>query len=259
MRFKTVTKNINLLNVIMVIILALMIRYIFFPFLDTRVNYSPPPVKKVAVKAEEKLPQAQPVSLAEYTVIADQNLFHPDRKIPAEKKEGPAPSKPDFVLYGTLISDGTAIAYMDDLKSPVTTPGRGRRQTALRRGDTMSGFTLKDVDADKVVMTRGEENLMVYLNDPQKPKNRETMSAGAMMPAQPRYQPQTFPGQMMPSQIGPPPPPMPSAQKPFVPTAQQTIPSYTSNVRQPMAAPAPVQPRPFRHVGSGTFFGNLSR
>jgi hypothetical protein len=38
----------------------------------------------------------------------------------------------------------------------------------------MSGFTLKEISEDRVIMVRGaEERLTVYLNDPQKPKQRD--------------------------------------------------------------------------------------
>jgi hypothetical protein len=55
----------------------------------------------------------------------------------------------------------------------------------------LSGFTLKEVDTDKIVMMRGEEKMMVYLIDPQKPKKREVpVPAGQQAPAQPVQPPQ---------------------------------------------------------------------
>jgi type IV secretory pathway VirB10-like protein len=61
---------------------------------------------------------------------------------------------------------------MEDKKSPNSTPGREKRQTPLKQGDSMSGFTLKELSEDRVIMARGEERLTVFLIDTQKPKQR---------------------------------------------------------------------------------------
>ena len=107
-------------------------------------------------------------------MIAEENLFHPERKIPAEKKVEQALPKPEFVLYGTLITDDIKLAYLEDRKAPYNTPGRGKRQTVLKIGDTMSSFTVKEIDTDKVVMVRGEDRIEVNVIDPAKPKRGDT-------------------------------------------------------------------------------------
>ena len=149
--------------------------FLLFPLIDLPVAYSLPPVKPSATeKTETEPPLQQTLNPMEYTLIADQNLFHPERLIPPEKKaEAPLP-KPEFVLYGTLITSDLGIAYLEDKKgAPVTTPGRGKRQTALKKGESLSGFILKELFNDRVVMNRGEETMTVYLNDSQAPKARE--------------------------------------------------------------------------------------
>jgi hypothetical protein len=65
------------------------------------------------------------------------------------------------------------VAYMEDKKSPRTTPGRGKRQTALKKGDTLSGYTLKEIDPEQVTMVRGEDTLIVKVIDPNVKKDRE--------------------------------------------------------------------------------------
>jgi hypothetical protein len=85
----------------------------------------------------------------DYAVIGYQNLFHPDRKIPPEKKELPPLPMPEFVLFGTLLTPDLSVAYLEDKKAPVSTPGRGPRQTALKKGETLSGFTLREIMAIK--------------------------------------------------------------------------------------------------------------
>ncbi len=168
-------RNIHVLNLALAGVILYFAFYLLFPLTEMPVTYSPPPVKKTAPeKTESEPPVQQTPNPMEYTLIADQNLFHPDRKIPPEKKaEAPLP-KPEFVLYGTMITSDLGIAYLEDKKgAAVTTPGRGKRQTALKKGESMSGFILKELFNDRVVMNRGEETMTVYLNDSQAPKARE--------------------------------------------------------------------------------------
>ena len=99
-------------------------------------------------------------------IISEENPFHPERKIPVEKKaEQPLP-KPEFVLYGTLITDDLKMAYLEDLKAPRSTSGRGKRQVALKQGDSLSGFRVKEIEAGKVVMVRGDDRIIVPIIDP---------------------------------------------------------------------------------------------
>jgi type II secretory pathway component PulC len=184
MRFKTIIRNINVLNILLISVIIMSISYSLFPLLDIKVKYTLPTAKKTVEDTKEKAVQTQTPSIAEYTMIAEENLFHPERKIPVEKKEEKPLPKPDFVLYGTLITDDISLAYLEDLKAPYSTPGRGKRQTALRKGDTMSGFTLKEIGPENIVMVRGEENMIVNLNDSSHPKGRE-VSAVPGAPGQP--------------------------------------------------------------------------
>lgn len=181
MRFKKILTNINLLNIVLTVAVVLFAGYWLSPVLASKIKYALPAARKpVEVKGEGKTSQPQAPSVTEYTMISEENLFHPERRIPPEKKAEEAPlPKPDFVLYGTLIADDIKLAYMEDLKAPRSTAGRGKRHTALRKGDSMSGFTLKEIETDKVVMARGEEKMIVPIIDPSHPKTREGQPAVA--------------------------------------------------------------------------------
>ncbi len=171
----TLLRNVNVINLGLSALVLYFAYFLLFPLMDLPVVYSLPPVKPSATeKTETEAPSPPTLNPMEYTLIADQNLFHPERKIPPEKKaEAPLP-KPEFVLYGTLVTSDMGIAYLEDKKgAPVTTQGRGKRQTALKKGESLSGYILKDLFNDRVVMNRGEETVTVYLNDPQAPKVRE--------------------------------------------------------------------------------------
>jgi hypothetical protein len=192
MRFKTIIRNINVLNILLISVIIMSISYSLLPLLDIKVKYTLPVTKKISEAKEEKAIQTQAPSTAEYTMIAEENLFHPERKIPVEKKEEQPLPKPEFVLYGTLITDDISLAYLEDLKAPQSTPGRGKRQTALRKGDTMSGYTLKEIGPENIVMVRGEEKMIVNLNDSSHPKGRELSASaapGAPAPTQTYQQP----------------------------------------------------------------------
>lgn len=210
--------------------------HIISPMLDLKVKYALPAAKKpvggeIEVPAEKQIP-----SITEYTKVSEENLFHPERKIPVEKKEEKPLPKPEFVLYGTLITDTISLAYLEDLKVPRSTVGRGKRQISMKKGDTLSGFTLKEIEADKIVMVRGEEKMVVSLNDPAHPKKRESQGTVAQATEQKeqRFVPKT----------------------PAIPTRQQNTPKSSdepATVKQQVPAPAaaPAVPKaPIQPVGS---------
>jgi hypothetical protein len=172
MRLKKILQNINILNIILIAAVIAFAAYSIFPTLEMKVKYALPAAKNIEGTADKKTGELEIPSLTQYTAVVDDNLFHPERRIPPEKKvEQPLP-QPDFVLYGTMLSDNLSLAYLEDLKAPRNTPGRGKRQVALKKGDSMSGFILKEIETDKILMVRGEEKLIVAMNDPQKPKSR---------------------------------------------------------------------------------------
>jgi len=159
-----------------------MANYSLLSFFNTQIKYVLPSQKPAAETAEGKQAEFSPPSPSDYTIISEENLFHPERIIPPEKKAEQELPKPDFILYGTMVSDDISLAFLEDLKSPRNTPGRGKRQVALKKGDTFSGFTLKEIAQDNIVMVRGEEKMMVSVVDPQKPKTRQSI----ITPAKPR-------------------------------------------------------------------------
>jgi len=61
----------------------------------------------------------------------------------------------------------------------------------------LSGFVLKEIETDKITMVRGEEKLIVAMNDPQKAKAREVaaVTTAAAPAAQPKATPAATPAQ----------------------------------------------------------------
>lgn len=203
-RMKYICENITILNTVLLSAAILMSNYFLLPFLKNDITFSLPSGKKVAVNDAADHSEFNPPSPADYLMIADENLFHPERRIPPEKKVEPELPKPDFILYGTMISDELKVAYLEDLKVPRTTPGRGKRQIAVKKGDTFSGFILREVDPDKIVMVRGEEKMMVNVIDKRKTKMRETSEPPDKKgTAQPSQQRRTAPTESQPA-VSPP-------------------------------------------------------
>ncbi len=161
-----ILRNINIMNMLLACLLALLLSYGLYPLFSRDIGLTLTASKKAAVVDEEKAPASETLPvLSDYVVIAEKNLFHPERIIPVEKKEEKPLPKPDFVLYGTILDEQVKKVFMDDLKVPYSTPGRGKRQRVLKQGDRLSGFTLKQIMTDRVVMVRGEEVMEVRLDD----------------------------------------------------------------------------------------------
>jgi hypothetical protein len=247
---KYLISNVTIINMILTAVLIAGVMYIVQPLHHMNIKFTLPSPKKVETVKEEQVAQNKEPSLVDFSIIAEQNLFHPDRKIPPENASAQQLPQPEFILYGILISDDYRVAYLEDKKSPLTTQGRGKRQTVLRKGETISGFTLKEIEADKVVMVRGEESILVYLNDPQRPKTREgeTTAASAATPGQqpplPQQQLRAMPKQSPQQQQGR----ISSSVPQNVPQVPSTVPHVPSGVAQ---APSNAPPPAFQSPVSG--------
>jgi hypothetical protein len=175
-----VMKSINVLNCFLMLAVAASAYVVIVPFLNLTIQPTLP-----APRITEAAPASQPASLLnpsqdDYVMIGEQNLFHPERMIPQDKKLEIAAvvPKPELVLYGTLISDNLSIAYVEDKKAPYSTPGRGNRQTTLKKGDNVSGYVLQDIEPNRIVLVKGEEKLVVTLDE----KDRKRVAETAMSP-----------------------------------------------------------------------------
>ena len=166
MRFlRYLYRSVNLLNILIVVAIAGTIFLAIVPLFRMKVKFGLPVVKPKAVEQAQASQEKAAPSPLDYVMIGENNLFHPERRIPPEKKEEKQLPKPELVLYGTIIHGDTSVAYVEDKKSPKTTPGRGDRQQVAKKGDVFSGFVLKDIEMDKIVLARGEEVMVVHLSD----------------------------------------------------------------------------------------------
>jgi hypothetical protein len=178
-------RSVNLSNIILAIAIILVGIGALSPYIYGTVRIKLPPAGISPVEEEKPSAENAGLSPQDYTVVAEQNLFHPERRIPPETKEGQQLAKPELILYGTLLYDGVTAAYVEDKKTPVTSPGRGKRQTVLKKGEAISGFVLKEVSADHIILWRGDEKMVVHLNQGEKPRTAEKSAGPVPVPKGP--------------------------------------------------------------------------
>ena len=223
---KVLLKNINVLNLLLLATVIFLFFELNDSLVDKKINLTIPQPKEVVNKNEEKAVTENAATYLDYVVITEKNLFHPERTIIFKKTEEQQQlAKPEIILYGTLITDEKRIAYIEDKKAPYSSPGRGKRQVTVNEGDMIAGYKLAIINAESILLVRGEDKIIVNLST-QKERNDGEAAAKTTSPATvnkstpgqmpPSFQPldKSAPGQMPPSfqpQTG-------SKKQPYTPT-----------------------------------------
>jgi hypothetical protein len=233
--------SLNVLNGLLAAAVAAVAYYAIIPSLNPVARISLSPAQGTTASSGKMAAPAQNLPAADYAVISNQNLFHPERKILPEKQPEKALPKPDVFLYGTLIADDASIALIEDKKTPYSTPGRGKRQTILKKGDHLSGYILSEIEANRIVLVKGEEKVVVMLDDREKRRTGETQAVAAMPttartaaggiapsppgapPSVPQAMPSPIPAMVSPGPGIPGPPPRPSPP-PSISSSPQMMP-----------------------------------
>jgi hypothetical protein len=165
--------NINLLNILLIGISIFLFFSLDYPLLNKKIKAGILENKEALLQNEGKNTAAG-IAYPDFASVFENNLFHPGRKIPPENKDGKAAiPRPDLILYGTLITDDLRIAYIEDRKIAHSTSGRGKRQTQLKMGEGISGYILKEVEPNRIVLVKGEERIIVVLDDKEKKRATE--------------------------------------------------------------------------------------
>jgi hypothetical protein len=191
-RIAHLLRSANVLNLMLLIGIVLMSCLIFRSFNAKDANISLPEAKVKSVSRPLETMSITDSKPTDYMIIAEKNPFHPERRIPLGKTDAQEAAKPDIILYGTLMTDDIGVAYVEDKNAPYTTPGRGKRQIALKKGDSIGGFVLKEIEVNRIILVRGDENIVVSLDEHLKKRMPETSSpASAAAPgfAAPRTAP----------------------------------------------------------------------
>lgn len=191
----------------------------------------------------------------DYALLAEQNLFHPDRTLPEGKKPPASPQpRPELVLHGTMITGELKIAYLTDKKGAQKAPGRSAPHIIVKEGDNVSGYTLKQITENMILLVNGEEQITLYLDEIKDRKGEITGPARA--PSQPTAPPPMgapVPSMRQPAQIRSagqsapsmsPPQPVMSTAQPGSPTAPTGEPRQPAMPYFPLAPSVPVPPQP---------------
>lgn len=168
--FTYILRNLNVLNGLLLAAIALLVVFIAVPFFSMDIWLSIPKVPPAKIGQGVQTSVAENPSLADYALISDQNLFNPARRIPPAGTEEKMFARPEIVLYGTLITGNTRIAFIEDKRAPKITPGRGKRQIAAQKGYNINGYILQQIEPDRIVFAKGMDRIVVRLEEGEKRK-----------------------------------------------------------------------------------------
>ncbi len=198
------SKRLLLLNLIVVSAGVVFSVQLARSFLSSPQLPPPPPTRPAQaapLPTTEESPRA-PGPLAQYDVVASKNLFNPNRSEAGAASAAPV-AKP--LLYGIVLKDGAPAAFLED---PTT-----KKVASYKVGDAVAGGQLEQIEADRVVIRRGESTFEVLLRDPSKPK--AVAGSPPAAPGQPGASP---PRPQLPGAPTVQAPPTPAAPQPGSPT-----------------------------------------
>ncbi len=162
-------KNINVLNIALAVLAGVSFFIWIYPLLNTNIRIEIPEAPEKAAQSDEEAKNVSEVSpmTVDYAIVADKNLFHPERRYATSNiaKEDSPVERPDILYFGSVITQEKKIAYIEDKKNPYSTPGRGKRQTQLAEGAIIGGYTLKEVNPENIVLVRGDDKFVINLRD----------------------------------------------------------------------------------------------
>ncbi len=131
--------------------------------------------KRPDSKPEIPTPAVQPKEVQPregYRVIAEKNIFHPDRKeFPMlATEQSRATVRPQITLYGVAVGG-------DFQSATIVNPGRplqkGEREPkTVKVGDPVGDYKVEKILEDRIVMANGGDSFEVLLYDPGAPKKR---------------------------------------------------------------------------------------
>jgi hypothetical protein len=250
-------ESLNVLNLLMTSIAIGFFAYFLNPLLGAPVSVKVPVPNDISPGMPVRMDESTKPSIRDYAAIGEKNLFHPDRIIPEVKKTSPpiAQSRPELILHGTMLTNELKIAYLEDKKAAPKTPGRSAQYIVVKEGDNVSGYALKQITYNMIVLANGEEQMTLYLDELKDRKGEITGPTKAPVPVQAQSPAATATPQAAsrPSTVQPVPSALPSPSRELasqpVSTAAPSGFSGPPNVQY--APPRPSTPAPSSPAGKG--------
>lgn len=164
---RSISRSVTLLNLLLASAVVLACVSIIFPVTRASSRFKLPQVSPKEAEPQED-PGAAAAALlpTDYAVVSEMNLFHPQRMVPIDVKA--QLPKPELFLCGVIRYGNDLVAFVEDKKNPTTSPGRGKRQVVLRKGNVYAGYLVTEINNDSIVLARGEQSVSVHLMDPGK-------------------------------------------------------------------------------------------
>jgi len=162
-----ILKSLNLLNLLMTATAIGFFIHFLNPLLQTSVSVTVPAPGGIPREMAVRTDETEKPPIVDYTPIGEKNLFHPDRMTPPGKKSpvSLALPRPELMLHGTMMTSELKIAYVEDKKAVQKTPGRNAPYFIVKEGDTVNGYTLKAIAENMIVLSNGEEQMILYLDE----------------------------------------------------------------------------------------------
>ncbi len=181
----TAKRNLNVLNFILMGVILMTYFFLIAPMGELSSSVKIPVPKEMLLNPAIKPAEMQYPSLADFMVVADKNLFHPERTIPAETKIA-AEQKPEILLRGTLVTDDLQVAYIEEKRNGQTAvsvqsqPGaRDKKQRAIKLGESISGYVVKRIEAESITLVKGEDELHVSIKDGKNYRRASAQESGS--------------------------------------------------------------------------------
>ena len=187
-----------------------------------------------------------------FVVIAEKNIFHPDRKefLTLTAEQPKATPRPQIQLYGVMITDDVQTASIANPTKPL--PKGEREIKTIKIGDRVGDYKLTQILSDRVTLEAPGDTYEVLLYDPKSPKKRAEVKppsrpAGIMSPLlAPTPAPLSTPSAAAPRPIL-----IPSLPRPMEPPSESKVEATMPRPVSPTPIPDPSILRGRRSIGPG--------
>jgi hypothetical protein len=148
-------------------------------FFNDKGEVTKPARKTVASRAHRRVAYRRNPTYKTYEVIAQKNLFSPDRREKlAETSPTASPVKPakpldsKFALYGIVIEGNEKKALVSNLNKKTAVE---KEYIWVKVGDRMGNLKISEIEPEQVMVTQGTTTYTIRLSDPSYQRKSHTV------------------------------------------------------------------------------------